>query len=420
MRKLLHIGVPKTGTTAVQAALSDLLATGLTAVPENGSSRLYMPGTPAEQGRAALSVLGQSPSWRPEEAVASPRHWPRLVERVHAAQTHGDDGTVIVSSEFLCEAGPEVIERIASDLGREDLRVVVTLRPLGAILPSAWQQYLKSGHQLPYERWLRAVLADPPKRSVTPSFWRRHDHGAVLERWAAGVGPDRLTVVVLDDSDRTLLLRAFDELLGLPVGTLREGTTDGRNRSLTAAEAELFRRLNVALRRNRVHWDDYAHLVRYGAILRTVQRHRPAPGAARTVTPPWALERAHELATGYAGRIQALQGQGLEVVGKLETLTTVPAAPAAGIAAEIGEVPVEVAVEALLGTISRSVHGSLLFPDELQDDAHSDGLPGTEPVDPSRLPAAGLTTRQVAELLYRRVRGGLRRRRRGLLGRRSP
>lgn len=407
---LLHIGVPKTGTTSVQAALADLLVRD--AAPGAGYG-ISMPGTPAEQGRAALSVLEQSLSWRPDEPAVKPWHWPRLVERARAA-----GGTVVVSSEFLCEARPEVIDRIVTDLGRDGLRVVVTLRPLGRILPSAWQQYLKSGHQLTYEKWLRAVLSDPPKRTVTPSFWRRHDHGAVVERWAEQVGPEQLTVIVLDESDRGLLLRTFDELLGLPVGTLRAGAGDARNRSMSAPEAELFRQVNVVLRRAGLEWGDYAHLVRYGAILRTVRQYAPGDGAERIRTPQWALHRARELAVGYVDRVDALRGRGLQVIGDLDRLAE-PVPPGTGGDAVVPTaIPIEAAAEALLGVLARATASTTYFPGEgPQDPAEGDGLPGTEGVNLWRMPAEKLSTPQLGDLVYRRVKGGLRRRRRALASR---
>jgi hypothetical protein len=396
---LLHIGVPKTGTTAVQAALTDLLARS------GEASGFTMPGTPAEQARAALSVIGAGLGWRKDEKAASSTHWPRLAEQVRAAT-----GTVVVSSEFLCEASPPVIRQILDDLG--ETRVVVTLRPLGRILPSAWQQYLKSGHQLPYHKWLKAVLADPPKHTVTPSFWRRHDHGAVIGRWAAEVGPERMTVVVLDESDRGLVMRTFDELLGLPVGTLVESPDRGANRSMSAAEAELFRRLNLVLRGTSVSWVDYAHLVRYGAVLRTVERYVPPPGAAKLATPAWALERATELGARYVSEIDALRPAGLNVVGTLETLAT-PVPPAAQDEPEAPQtVPIDVAVEAILGIVGRATVGSRYFPEEEAD--ATEGLPGSEPVPARKLPADRLTSRELAGLLTGRARKRLRRQVSGL------
>jgi hypothetical protein len=402
---LLHIGVPKTGTTAVQSALTALLAR-----PESAGTGIVMPGSPAEQARAALSVLGQSLGWRKGETQVAGGHWPRLVERAQAAT-----GTVVVSSEFLCEAEPPVIRQILNDLGSDDLRVVVTLRPLSKILPSAWQQYLKSGHALPYESWLTAVLADPPKRTVTPSFWRRHDHAAVINRWADEVGPEQMNIVILDESDRGLLLRTFDDLLGLPTGTLTAGPSDRQNRSMTAAEAEMFRRVNSVIRNTDVTWPEYADLMRYGAILRAVEQYVPPRDAPGMTTPAWALERATELGAEYVAAIDALRPAGLKVIGDLDLLAK-PVAPAPnGAVGAPTEVPMDVAVEAILGAVARATAGTLYFPREPNELAP--GLPGSDTVNLRRRPAERLTSRELADLLNSRVRASLRRRRRDVLSR---
>jgi hypothetical protein len=292
-----------------------------------------------------------------------------------------------------------------------DVRVVLTLRPLARILPSAWQQYLKSGHELPYQRWLKAVLADPPKTSVTPSFWPRHDQAAVIDRWVAEIGADRLTVIVLDPDDRGLLLRSFDSLLGLPLGTLADQPVGQQNRSMTAAEAELFRQVNIVLRRNRLPYDDYAHLIRYGAILRTVERIQPGPEDEVLITPDWARQRAIELGTGYAERITALRADGLTVIGDPQRLRDAPEPRAAGpVTPEL--IPVSVAVEALLGAVSRSANGKAFFPDEVESDptVTAAGMPGGGRLPTRALPASELTFRQLTGVLGSHVRRAVRRR----------
>jgi hypothetical protein len=417
---LLHIGAPKTGTTAVQAAVADLqLRTdgGLTGYG------LSLPGTPAEQAKAALSVLGQGIGWASQENVAAPSHWPKLLREVRQAQ-----GLAFISSEYFCQAPADTVHRIVQDLGPGDLRVVLTLRPLSRILPSAWQQYLKSGHQLRYENWLEAILAPAPESSVTPSFWRRHDQAAVVERWAAELGPDRMTVVVLDPDDRNQLMRSFDELLGLPPDTLVPAGAGRENRSMSAPEAELFRRLNSVLRRHHLPWDEYARLIRYGAILRTVERYRPEAGAARMRTPDWALERSAALGAGYRDRIAALQSEGLHVIGKLDRLADPsdgsgpdptqrldPAQQAqlAQLPDQTDSVPVEVAVQAILGAVSRATNGAAFFDGELSggvNAGHELGLPGSDRVPIGALPVDRLTARQLSEVLAGRIRDGLTRR----------
>lgn len=398
--RVLHIGAPKTGTTSIQAAQARLRAVAEDECP------VSVPGTPLEQARAALAVLNRSTGWPKDHQPVPVKYWDRLVSRVRAAP-----GTVFVSSEYLCEADPVSIRRIVDELADGDVRVVLTLRPLARILPSAWQQYLKSGHELPYQRWLTAVLADPPKTSVTPSFWPRHDQGAVIDRWAGEIGADRLTVIVLDPDDRELLLRSFDSLLALPAGTLANLATGQQNRSMSAAEAELFRQVNIALRRNRLPYPDYAHLIRYGAIMRTVERAEPGPEAARLATPGWARQRAIELGTGYAERIEALRAEGLTVIGDPQRLREAPEPVELG-AGTPDLIEVRVAVEALLGAVSRSVHGRAFFPDEVQSDptATTPGMPGAGRNSTPGVAATELTFRQLTGVMSNHVRRAARRR----------
>src|SRR5690606_18674571 len=149
-----------------------------------------------------------------------------------------DGRTVLVSSEFFADAREAAVRRAVADLGG-DPYVLVTLRPLGRIMPSQWQQYVQNGLKTGYVKWLRAMLREAETTTLTPSFWQRHRHDRLVERWAEVVGPDRVVVVVLDESDPDQLLRDVEGLFSLPAGTLEAPISD--NRSLTWPEIELIR-----------------------------------------------------------------------------------------------------------------------------------------------------------------------------------
>ena len=151
----------------------------------------------------------------------------------------------MLSSEFFCEADDTRVRAILDDLGAQTTHVVITLRPLIRIFGSQWQQYMQNRMVISYEAWLDAMLNQPDDGTVTPSFWKRHRHDRLIQRWADAVGLDNLTVIVVDESDRRMLVRTFEELLGLIDGTL-EPRDPGANRSLTYAEVELLRAFNRA------------------------------------------------------------------------------------------------------------------------------------------------------------------------------
>lgn len=414
---LLHIGVPKTGTTAIQNALAAL-------GPELADHGVSMPATPLRQARAALAVVGSAvgyPSRTAPPKAYGGHHWVAMLDGLAQQRREFPQHRVFVSSEYFSEATHDQVERIATDLAAYRPTAVVTLRPLGRILPSAWQQYLKSGHNLPYEEWLHAMLDRPPRRNVTPSFWRRHDHGAVVRRWVGRLGADRVRVVVLDPADRGLVYRCFSSLLGLPDGVLKEVAGELDNRSMTAAESELFRRVNVVLRDVALPWPSYGHLVRYGAIRRAVRRGPAATAETALRTPQWALDAAVELGAGY---VEAIRASGAAVTGDLESLRQpIPARPEAGerdggpapIGPTVPMVPVDVAVEAVLGTVARAVSGNDWFASE--PDPYPSGPAGPEDPDesgPPRLretaPVVQLTTRQLVGVVQSRFRRALVRR----------
>lgn len=317
--RLLHIGPHKTGTTAIQGAL-------FAAKDEMARHGVAWPAAtrhPMEAVLAACARTGMMGDTAPTE-----RHWERLLEQVRATGRR----TSVISSEFFADApDDEAIERIVEQLGsmgvpplersREwgRVHVLVTLRPLARIMPSQWQQYVQNGLRMGYEDWLEHMLRKPPYEKPNPSFWRRHRHDRLVERWARVVGPERVTVVVVDDRDREGLLRTFEMLLGLPARLLSP-VPDAANRSLTLAETEMLRNLNKEFRANELPEELYSQLVRNGAVMHMKNTCTPGPGDVKICTPQWAVEAAAEIGAEIAERID---GMGVRVLGDMRLLSAV-------------------------------------------------------------------------------------------------
>jgi hypothetical protein len=233
----------------------------------------------------------------------------------------------VVSSEWFADASDAAARIIADALERDRVHVVLTVRPLASVAPSQWQQYVQAGTTIPFEPWLEGVLQRPG--SITPSFWVRHRHDELAARWAAVVGPDRVTVVVADDRDRGAILRAFERLAGLPAGLLVPDD-DRANRSLTAAEIELIRRTNAGLKSEGLS-QLKQKLVLFGAAARLKSR-LPGHDEPRIEIPAWARQPIAEAAQSI---VDGLRGSGVRVVGDLESL----AAPLEGLAPPSSEMP---------------------------------------------------------------------------------
>lgn len=332
--RLLHVGPPKTGTTAIQGALKQARA-------ELSPHGVVYPGKDRQHSMAARAVLGTTgPKGDPP---VDPKSWTRLVRQVAAA----GDRRVVVSSEVFSVAGDEAVRTIVPALGGPEVHVLVTLRPLVKILPSAWQQFVRQGLRTSYESWLARMLAPPPRKGRVPPFWNRHGHDRLVERWASVAGAENLTVVVVDESDRLMLLRVFEQLLGLPSGLLQPERLT--NPSLTFGEVELVRHLNREFHAR--GWSDQRHraLVRKGLVRHLQLSDRPLPDDQRIRTPAWAAERAAEIGAAAAARISA---SGVRIVGDISVLGELPDLPPDGLEpAPRPEVPAVAAMQAVVGMI---------------------------------------------------------------------
>jgi hypothetical protein len=306
---LLHIGAHKTGTTALQAALStargDLLRQG---VRLTGRSR--KPGT------AVRAVTGQGSPYSETRRIPGIRHWQRLVREVRDAS----EPRVVVSSEIFAWAGADAVRRIVDDVGAERIQVAVTLRPLARIVPSMWQQNVQGGARFTIDDWLRAVL-NRSAGGQRHTFWRLHRHDELIARWVDVVGSERVTGVVVDERDHGVLMRAFEQLLGVAPGTLVP-PVDLMNRSLTLPEAEAVRAFNVAFMARDLPRSRHARLMRFGAA-QVMKQREPPSDERRVELPAWAVE---PVAAIQREMVDNIRRSGIRIVGDLDRLLDPPQA----------------------------------------------------------------------------------------------
>lgn len=318
--RLLYIGPQKTGTTSLQeaakAARSKLFDNGV-----------YYPGTGRNHWREIYAFMGRAAKFdtsaeghanRAKAGKVPPISlWNDLMADIAAESSR----RVLISHESAARASDAMAEKFVSELGSESTHIAITLRSPASILASRWVQALKIGRASSLDGFLKRVYgaSDQAEDSdVRPDL----DQGRLVERWVRAAGPENVTVIVLDNPSR--LTDTFEELLGLPEGTLMGADTSGTtsNRSMSLPEADVFRQANEAIRElDEVSWPLYLDTVKVGAVRRVLDNRAPGSDEPRVRLPRWAADLAAGDGTKYAERIA---DSGARVVGDLAALHSEP------------------------------------------------------------------------------------------------
>ena len=335
----LHVGFHKTGTTAIQESLfanSQVL---------EKLALNYVTGGGKATHKAAWALSGRTWGWKKRGGSKTPiSEWEKALRKIKFSKKSS-----LLSSEFFSELTDKQLARLSKDLRGLNVQIIFTLRPLSKILPSSYQQHLKYGLKASYGEWLVDIFAEPNKSKLTPSFWKRHNHVKVIEKWVKVFGNSNIHLVIVDEDKPEQLYRSFEEILNIPNQTLTSVKSVGSNRSLSYAEISLLLAINKAFPAER-SWADYELFIRKSAIGHLTNELKLTSADEKLLTPQWAIEKTTGLANESVAGIRAA---GIKVYGDLKNLLSVEIP--IGVNKEISEIPLATATSALLAFEKRPI-----------------------------------------------------------------
>jgi hypothetical protein len=323
-RVVLHVGLLKTGTSYLQQRLTG----GREPLAADG---VLFPHWP-DQVDAVIDVLGIKRRPRPGAYDGA---WERMVDQVTEWP-----GVAMMSMEFLGPANETNVRRVVRSFGQTPVEVVITARDLNRVIMAMWQESAKNSGTESWPSYLKAVEENT---GVGARFWRQQRLAVLVERWAAAVGIENVTLVTVPPPgappetlwDRFCAAARIDPSLCPPV--------QPANESLGAASAEVLRRVNEELAQWEVPWDGYSKVVKFGFAKKVLGAARSEEEALGMPVPDWLRGRAVSMRHN-------VEATGVRIVGTLDDLTPVGAK---------GITPDQAAVEEQLDAAVRAL-GQLL------------------------------------------------------------
>lgn len=336
---IIHPGFHKTGTTALQQALSEVRGE----LSESGFSYPKIAGN--AHHRAAWSINEDTWGWRKRGGrLIAPIEWQKLERKIRSSKDIS-----VISSEFFSQASNEQLANLAGKIEVMDVEVIFTWRPLPFMLASSYQQYLKYGLKLSYTKWLDSIFETPGESRYTPSFWLRNLHGDVVSRWAEIFGVENVSLIAVDESNPNFLYNSFSELAGIPTGIIQEPVRKAMNRSLTFNESALLLEINRTYPKD-LNWDSYEIFIRKGNIKALTGSDIYETSDEKFFTPEWAVAKAAEINSKSVEQIKSL---GIKIVGDIDRsdFSRIPI----GVNTPVTTISIATAARAMIGVDMRSL-----------------------------------------------------------------
>ncbi len=304
----VHIGLQKTGTSYLQSILwqsrDALRAQGLAMVPDSKADTFTV--MLALRGRLREGV-------DPRSAYDAPARLRHLVAAEAAPR-------LLLTEESLAPATTDQIQTLAEHLPGVEVHVVLTVRDLARAIPSVWQQRITGSGRRPLDAYLEDVVARS-RRART--FWAGQDLPAVLRRWSVIAPPERTHIVTVPPAGTPpeVLLERFCSVIGVDPAKL-DREVPRANESLGLVQAELLRRVNVALDDRLSRREDYRETAKMYLSRRLLASQRGVPAKLPVRLEGWCREVAQDHA-------EVLVAGGYDVVGSVEDLMPLPGSFAA-------------------------------------------------------------------------------------------
>jgi hypothetical protein len=302
-RVYLHIGLHKTGTTYLQNVLR-ANREGMRA------QQVEFTGGPGEpvQAFAVWDLQGRRPRGAADKRIAG--SWDALVEAVNACGLP----SALVSEERLSVSNLKQARKAVTSFSDSEVHVVVTVRDLGRVVVSAWQEEVKNDRTWTWEQFVAAVK-DPEQVAANPArgFWMRQDLPRILQTWEASVPAERIHIITVPASGTPpdVLLERYASVVGFDAALLTEQPVWG-NETVGVAATEVIRRLNDRFE-GRLNQRAYDRVVKFTLVQMLAKRTEPV----RFSLPPeelgWVTERAEAL-------IAYVRTRGYPVTGDLDEL----------------------------------------------------------------------------------------------------
>lgn len=231
MRIILHIGVYKTGTTAVQNFLSrnrSALAQRGVLYPESFTRFDAHHPLPWALG---VGHRDKDTSVRPDEVVRA------IMQEAVSAKA---DTVILSSEEFINLEATERLPKLKRLFDGHAIEILIYLRRQDSLLLSTYGQHVRM-----YSIRFSGTISDFLLKHS--NFLNKYNYWQTLQRWARVFGSDAMRIKLYDQArfPEGNIVEDFADTLGIGLNGCDMGTASGINRNLSDLGLEVLRRLNA-------------------------------------------------------------------------------------------------------------------------------------------------------------------------------